>query len=63
MATFEVYAECLAETPSAILVDVGEDKPVWIPKSQIDDASEVREKGDEGELVIPEWLAQDRGLI
>jgi len=33
-----------------------------IPKSQIMDGSEVEGKGDEGELVIPKWLALDRGL-
>jgi len=39
-----------------------EGKEYWIPKSQIDDDSEVSALGDEGTLVIPEWLAIEKGL-
>ena len=53
-------AVALRETAKALLVDVdGEEN--WIPKGQIDDDSEVYQRGDEGELVIPMWLAIDRG--
>jgi hypothetical protein len=39
------------------------DEPVWIPQSHIDDDSEVWRKGDEGTLIITEWIATKKGLI
>lgn len=54
--------EVRVATASAILVSDGTVE-VWIPKSQIGSLSEVKDKGDKGRLLIPEWLAQDRGLI
>jgi hypothetical protein len=50
------------ETDKAILCLVGT-KEVWIPKSQIDNSSEVQGEGDDGTLVIPEWLAIEKGLV
>jgi hypothetical protein len=38
-------------------------REVWIPLSQIDDDSEVWEPEQTGTLVIPEWLAKEKGLI
>ena len=38
-------------------------KEVWIPQSQVDDASEVYSVGDEGTLVITEWIAMQKELI
>lgn len=35
---------------------------VLIPLSQIDKSSQVKEPGDVGTLVIPTWLAIDRGF-
>lgn len=60
---YATYAEAIAETDIALLVRVPEheDKPVWIPKSQITDDSEVYRNGDTGELEITEWLAEQRG--
>lgn len=54
-------AETIRETPKAILVEV-EGEEFWIPKSQIDDESEVWQDDQEGELVIPLWLAEEKGL-
>ena len=50
-----------AETDRAILCDIDGDEH-WIPKSQISDDSEVYQDGDEGDLVITEWLANQKGL-
>ena len=36
---------------------------VWIPKSQIDDDSEVWEKGQDGTLVTSEWIALEKSLV
>lgn len=55
-------ARVLRETErGGLLVDC-DGLEVWIPRSQVDDKSEVWREGDEGELVIPLWLAEDRGL-
>lgn len=69
---FEVYVEeVLKETDKSILVQLSEDehaildyegeKPIWIPKTQIREYSEVTELGDTGTLVISRWLANERG--
>jgi len=35
----------------------------WIPLSQISDDSDVFEEGDEGLLIVTEWIATQKGLI
>ena len=53
----------IAETDKAIGIIVDEDdEPTWIPKSQIADESEVQAKGDHGTMIIPRWLAEEKGL-
>ena len=47
---------------SAMLVEIDAEE-YWIPYSQIHDNSEVQEEGDEGELIVTEWLAIKKGLI
>jgi len=59
----EIAAEVLFETENAIKCDTGDPDPVWIPKSQIMEWSEVWGEGDSGVLVIPEWLALEKALI
>ena len=58
---FRLDADCIRETDKAILVLVGSEE-LWIPKSQIDDDSEVWKEGDAGELVISNWIALEKGL-
>lgn len=48
-------------TDKALLVKI-EDEEVWIPQSQIDDDSEVYKAGDEGDLVISQWIADQKGI-
>jgi hypothetical protein len=50
------------ETPLALRVLVG-DENVWIPKSQILEGSELAEDEDRGTLIIPRWLAEEKGLV
>ncbi len=55
---------CKKETPAALLCVIdGEEH--WIPKSQVDDESEVFDDQDnkEGTLVISEWIATQKGLV
>lgn len=47
---------------AALLVEI-DGKNHWIPQSQIHDDSEVWKPGDDGELVIPEWLAIEKELV
>lgn len=51
----------IRETAKALLCIIDGDE-VWIPKSVIDDDSEVYQDGDEGDLVITEWFAEKEGL-
>ncbi len=51
-----------AETDSALLCVIGGEE-IWIPKSQVDDDSEVYEKGGSGRLVITRWIAEKKELI
>jgi hypothetical protein len=44
------------ETEKAWLLDVGEEKPVWVAKSQVED-------NRDGTFTMPVWLARDKGLI
>lgn len=40
-----------------------EGKLHWIPKSQIHSDSEVYQQGDEGTLIVSEWIAEQKGLL
>jgi hypothetical protein len=60
--TVTLYATALKETDAALLCGI-DGESVWIPKSQIRDGSEVHEEGEEGDLVITEWIAKKKGLV
>lgn len=47
-------------TDKALLVEIDEDE-VWIPKSVIHEDSDVRDNGDEGDLVVQLWWAEANG--
>lgn len=53
---------CIDDSPLAIQVVI-DGQCVWIPRSAVDESSEVQEKEDEGLLVISEWMAVEKGLI
>ena len=59
----KIPATAVRESERAILVDVGDRRNHWIPKSLIHDDSEVWKLGQSGELVVPEWFALQEGLI
>jgi len=54
--------EGILETEKALLCGV-DGREVWIPKTQIHEDSEVWKTGDKGHLVIPTWLAEEKGLV
>jgi hypothetical protein len=55
--------ECVAETDKALRVIIDDHKE-WIPKSQVDDDSEVfdADKNSRGTLVISQWIATQKRL-
>lgn len=60
MAEVEIAVEIRHETDLAYLIFDGQQE-VWIPKSQVSDYCE--DKGKIISIFIPEWLAEDKGLI
>lgn len=55
--------EATGETDLALYCEVDDDEGFWVPKSLIDDDSEVYEKGHVGKLVIPLWFAEKNDLV
>lgn len=51
----DIEARLVHETEKAWLLDVGNDKPTWVPKSAAEFDGET--------LTIPEPLAVERGLV
>jgi hypothetical protein len=69
MADFQDYyklpdCEILKSTGKAILILIPDfDKdPIWIPLSQVDDRSEIWKEGEKGELMISQWIAEQKGI-
>jgi hypothetical protein len=59
---YRCQAKAKRASAAALLVDI-DGKDYWIPQSQIHEDSEVWKAGDEGELVIPEWLAIKEEMV
>lgn len=49
------------KTPKALVCEIDGDEYI-IPDSQITEDSEVWKEGDEGTLVITDWIADQKGL-
>jgi hypothetical protein len=49
-------------TDRAVLVNDG-DKDVWLPLSQVEYDFCDTEPGEAIEIIVPEWIAKDKGLI
>ena len=49
-------------TNHAVLVNDG-DKDVWLPLSQVEYDFRDTEPGEAIEIVVPEWIAKNKGLI
>lgn len=61
LVTFEEVSVTMERDKSLCCRIDGDD--VWVPKSLIHDNSEVYKMGSEGELVVPEWWAIEKGLV
>jgi hypothetical protein len=55
----EVFGTTKRETDDAVLIEFA-DGEIWLPKSQLEDWPDIEE---EGEVIIPYWLAMDKDLI
>jgi hypothetical protein len=49
------------ETPAAVLVDHGGKAPVWLPKSKIE--LEPNADGRTHTVSLPQWLAEEKGIV
>lgn len=57
-------AVCVGESDLAIKVKAPEfDGAVWVPKSHVDDDSEVYAECHEGKLIVTEWIAKQKGWL
>lgn len=50
------------ETSAAILVQDPDESEIWLPQSQID-WPEDADRSDPITVTMPEWLAEEKGLI
>jgi hypothetical protein len=53
--------QCVAETDKAILCIVPDHGKAWVPRTQIDELSDVQDKDDEGILTVSHWFAEKVG--
>lgn len=55
---------CVRETELAMLCEVPEaGRTLWVPKSLVDEDSEVRGRGQEGCLIVARWFAVKEKLV
>lgn len=53
----------MRESQKALLIRQGlQGEEVWVAKSHVDEGSEVKNDGDSGTLVIPNWIAEEKSL-
>lgn len=62
----EIQVEVVHLTEMAILIRDEENAEYWIPLSMVNEESEIGAgslPGEAGVLVIPEWLAEEKGML
>lgn len=64
MSTKLGYGKVKKGSDKALNIELATGETVWIPKSVIDDDSEVydEDKNSEGEVVVATWWAEKEGL-
>ena len=61
----EYSGKLVRTTEAAVCIEMGYDKPIWFPRSQLGgdgDLTKDSDLGDEGNFFIPEWLAIEKDL-
>jgi len=56
-------ARSTSSTERAVYCILENDHGLWVPKSQIDDDSEVYDKYQEGKLVVSLWIAEEKEIL
>jgi hypothetical protein len=63
----EIRCCILRETEKAYQIEFGSNAPVWVPKSQILDddipATDYAGTGEIFSIFLPQWLAEEKGLV
>lgn len=54
---------CMRETEAAIQVQVPNHGLVWFPKRFVLPDSAVKEDSDQGDLVVTQWIAEEKSLV
>jgi hypothetical protein len=49
-------------TEKALLIELPSLDKIWIPRSQLHEDCELDEEDDEGDLIIPKWLAKNNEI-
>lgn len=66
MARYSKYdVTVLRETDRALLLEFEDYRQEWVPRSELDPGADITSEstiGDEGEVGLPEWIVNDRGL-
>lgn len=60
--TFE-YDDVITDTELAVLFDCGDEEPVWIPRSVLENDWYSDPGCGPGEVEIPLWFAEKNGLV
>lgn len=61
-ALVDIAAIVIERREKAIWINAGDTK-AWLPLSQVELDPEGADAGDSVEVTMPEWLAQEKGLI
>ncbi len=62
-AVFEIEGVTAKKDTKDALCVIINDEPYWVPKSAIDDDSEVYAVGHSGKFVVAQWWAENKGLV
>ena len=53
----------IRDTDKALLVEDDDGDQIWVPKSQLTEDSEVWKTGQDGDLVVTKWFAEQHGWM
>ncbi len=61
----ELSVAFVRATAAAVLVTEDGEREIWLPRSQLhsDSDLDLLRKGEIFEVVLPEWLAYEKGLV
>lgn len=57
-----IDVEVVARSAAAVLIDNGKDQ-AWVPLSQVVDSEDDLVPGTHTKIELPDWLAEEKGLV